>query len=190
MLAGIITLSIYITLKMSEMNNSKNQLQVKLEATKTNFSQLQSRHEILSKNHNQLMDEMKKLKKKIEEISCPFGWKRFGSSCYFKSTESKTWTESRKDCQERGADLVIINSKEEQEFVSKVSSWSWIGLEWTGPGWKWLDGSPLTVTFWKDGGQNIYNSYGVYNNYEGKWRTTYYSKTANWICEKNSSISQ
>ncbi|XP_041867735.1 C-type lectin domain family 4 member F-like [Melanotaenia boesemani] len=182
---------IEVSWKIRELNNSISQLQAKLTATKTNFSQLQSRHEILSKNHNQLMDEMKKLKKKIEEICCPDGWKRFGRSCYFISTESKTWSESRNDCQERGADLVIINSKEEQEFVSKLSKYFWIGLQWKEHGWKWVDGSPLTETFWEDGEQNIYNSYyRVYNNYEGKWVAKGSSYTDYWICEKNSSVSQ
>ncbi|XP_041867744.1 CD209 antigen-like protein A [Melanotaenia boesemani] len=185
-LAGVI---IRLSWKISELNNSNSQLQAKLTATKTNFSQLQSRHEILSKNHSQLMDEMKKLKNKIEEISCLVGWKRFGSSCYFKSTVLKNWSESRKDCQERGADLVIINSKEEQEFVRKLSLSSWIGLEWKEHGWKWVDGSPLTVTFWEDGEQDRYSSYRVYNSYGGKWETTHFANTINWICEKNSSVS-
>ena len=48
---------------------------------------------------------------------CPEGWRRFGCSCYYKSTEKKTWSQSRRLCQERGADLVIINSKEEQVGV-------------------------------------------------------------------------
>lgn len=45
---------------------------------------------------------------------CPDGWMRFRNSCYFKGEEKKEWYESRKHCQEREADLVIINSKAEQ----------------------------------------------------------------------------
>ncbi|XP_063321753.1 asialoglycoprotein receptor 2-like [Pelmatolapia mariae] len=81
---------------------------------------------------------------------CPDRWTRFGSSCYFKSTERKTWYESRKLCQDKGADLVMINSKEEQEFINELNmrGESWIGLERTSQKheWKWVDGSLLTET--------------------------------------------
>jgi hypothetical protein len=49
-----------------------------------------------------------------ERTCCSDGWKKFECSCYFISTEKKTWEKSREDCLERGTDLVIINSKEEQ----------------------------------------------------------------------------
>uniref|UniRef100_A0A3P9C2N3 C-type lectin domain-containing protein n=1 Tax=Maylandia zebra TaxID=106582 RepID=A0A3P9C2N3_9CICH len=52
-----------------------------------------------------------------KNTSCPEGWRRFGCSCYFKSTENKTWSESRRACQDKGADLVMITSKEEQVGV-------------------------------------------------------------------------
>uniref|UniRef100_A0A672QT26 C-type lectin domain-containing protein n=1 Tax=Sinocyclocheilus grahami TaxID=75366 RepID=A0A672QT26_SINGR len=45
------------------------------------------------------------------------GWKCNQSSCYYISSEKKSWTESKRYCMERGADLIIINNREEQ--VSK-----------------------------------------------------------------------
>ncbi len=41
-------------------------------------------------------------------------WTCYQSSFYYKSNEKKNWTESRRDCTERGADLIIINNREEQ----------------------------------------------------------------------------
>lgn len=45
---------------------------------------------------------------------CGVGWKKFDGNCYFVSRLSRTWAESRLDCISRGADLVVINSREEQ----------------------------------------------------------------------------
>ncbi|XP_029292570.1 uncharacterized protein LOC115011539 isoform X2 [Cottoperca gobio] len=42
------------------------------------------------------------------------GWVYIRPSFYYISYIRKTWHESRADCLQRGADLVIINSKEEQ----------------------------------------------------------------------------
>uniref|UniRef100_A0A4W5QZB8 C-type lectin domain-containing protein n=1 Tax=Hucho hucho TaxID=62062 RepID=A0A4W5QZB8_9TELE len=81
---------------------------------------------------------------------CPEGWKKSGSSCYYTTTVIKTWEESRKDCNERGAHLVIINSKEEQTFINGLNgpgNETWIGLTNvdTKGTWKWVDGTPLTT---------------------------------------------
>ncbi|XP_076610606.1 CD209 antigen-like protein D [Chaetodon auriga] len=88
------------------------------------------------------------------------GWKRFRCSCYYKSTERRTWTASRRFCQSRGADLVIINSKEEHDFVRELNEAgaSWIGLQavktyqWQQElEWKWVDGSTPTYLAWHVG---------------------------------------
>ncbi|KAI4879781.1 hypothetical protein NFI96_008382, partial [Prochilodus magdalenae] len=77
-------------------------------------------------------------------------WMKFGSSYdYISKSQSKSWSEARKDCRERGADLVIINSREEQEFIKEHKKSVWIGLSdaETEGAWKWVDGSPLTTAF-------------------------------------------
>lgn len=45
------------------------------------------------------------------------GWVYFNQSFYYISSINKSWQASRDDCLQRGADLVIINSKEEQVCV-------------------------------------------------------------------------
>ncbi|XP_045914199.1 C-type lectin domain family 4 member E-like isoform X2 [Micropterus dolomieu] len=114
--------------------------------------QLQTRYDKLYNNYSELQGQI--------SGKCPEGWKRFGSSGYFKFNEKKT--ESRDDCQRKGADLVIINNKEEQKFVIELMKSmkygdSWIGLratkKWTQTTWvrEWEDSSPLTEMFWAAG---------------------------------------
>ncbi|XP_061073717.1 CD209 antigen-like protein C [Conger conger] len=77
---------------------------------------------------------------------CPQGWKQFSSKCYYFSTEMKSWMKSRRDCLRRGADLVIIESDEEQEFITKyIQDYYWIGLSdlETEGTWLWVDGTLL-----------------------------------------------
>lgn len=54
--------------------------------------------------------------------SCPPGWKKFDSSCYFTSAGKASWHKSKQDCAKRAAKLVIINSKEEMvRFIAVCS---------------------------------------------------------------------
>ncbi|XP_041642025.1 CD209 antigen-like protein 2 [Cheilinus undulatus] len=58
------------------------------------------------------------VKVETEEPSCPRGWVMFASSCYFISSQQRNWDDSRRDCLQRGTDLVVINSRLEQESCS------------------------------------------------------------------------
>ncbi|XP_058693478.1 C-type lectin domain family 6 member A-like isoform X2 [Poecile atricapillus] len=98
---------------------------------------------------------------------CPNGWRRFQRSCYFLSLDTMNWTESEQNCTGMGSQLVVINSKEEQEFLfnlakEKVTSIYetkyYIGLSAYKNGqWQWVDQTPYEnrATFWKPGEPNL-----------------------------------
>ncbi|XP_034143332.1 C-type lectin domain family 17, member A-like [Esox lucius] len=141
-------------------------------------------------------DQLKRkieLLNKIREGPCPKGWIKFESKCYYNTTLKKTWEESRQDCIARGADLVIINSREEQSLINQLyvpGNDAWIGLtdSDTEGTWIWVDGSPLTSAFW-DNKQpnNINNQDCVEVNHSssdpGVWNDDGCHKTNSWICE-------
>ncbi|NWY73931.1 CLC4E protein, partial [Erithacus rubecula] len=93
-------------------------------------------------------------------MCCPEGWRRFQRSCYFLSLDMMNWTESEQNCTGMGSQLVVINSKAEQEFISEQrkqypgKNSFYIGLFKDKNGqWQWVDNTPYNVTaaFWRKG---------------------------------------
>ncbi|XP_066518029.1 hepatic lectin-like [Hoplias malabaricus] len=80
-------------------------------------------------------------------------WLTHGSSFYYRLEWTKNWNDCRQECKKKGGDLVIINSKEEQEFINNQGINTWIGLtdEEKEGEWKWVDGSALTTGYWRPG---------------------------------------
>nr|XP_046255728.1 asialoglycoprotein receptor 2-like [Scatophagus argus] len=80
-----------------------------------------------------------------EEQSCAQGWVTYGCSCYYISSQRRSWDYSRQDCVHRGAHLVIINSRYEQFFLAGLTMAAWVGMtdrEMEGT-WIWVDGTPV-----------------------------------------------
>nr|XP_040137799.1 C-type lectin domain family 4 member A-like [Ictidomys tridecemlineatus] len=78
---------------------------------------------------------------------CPKNWKSFSSSCYFISTDAKSWNESQENCSRMEAHLLVINSKEEQDFIIpnlQIDAVYDVGL--SDPEcqrhWQWVIGTP------------------------------------------------
>ncbi|XP_003772448.2 C-type lectin domain family 4 member E [Sarcophilus harrisii] len=92
---------------------------------------------------------------------CPLNWKKFQTSCYFFSNDTMTWTASLKNCEEMGAKLAVINTREEQIFLFRTKPRGrefYIGLtdQVVDGQWKWVDGTPFneSLSFWDIGEPN------------------------------------
>lgn len=122
---------------------------------------------------------------------CLSGWKKFNTKCYFFSPSGsrKTWEASRNYCQQQGADLVIIDTREELNFVKKTYSIIWIGLsrEEHGNMWKWVDGTMLVGDgFWQEDEPN--NADGEEDCVElsrgaSAWNDVPCNRKFSWVCE-------
>ncbi|XP_051061277.1 CD209 antigen-like protein C [Phodopus roborovskii] len=91
------------------------------------------------------------LKPRVDSLCrpCSWDWIVFHGNCYFFSITKRNWTDSLIACQEVGAQLVIIESYEEQEFLQKmykIKGCLWIGLsDMKHKGsWQWVNGSSLS----------------------------------------------
>uniref|UniRef100_A0A3B3UV75 C-type lectin domain-containing protein n=1 Tax=Poecilia latipinna TaxID=48699 RepID=A0A3B3UV75_9TELE len=122
------------------------------------------------------------------------GWVRFHSSLYYISFARNTWEQSRQFCLQRGADLVIINTKAEQDFTRQFNRFTWLGLHndtKTGK-WTWVDGTLLTDSFkfWGPGEPNSYEGKNEncaeirFFELEDSWNNIPCEDQNFWICEK------
>ncbi|XP_065146250.1 asialoglycoprotein receptor 2-like [Paramisgurnus dabryanus] len=112
-------------------------------------------------------------------------WIYYNLSFYYISSQWRSWSDSKQDCEQRGANLIIINNQEEQEFVLKATAGQliWIGLSKEGEVWKWDDGTTLTLSFWMNGYPKSDNQYCAVISSSG-WADYSCGYTNRWICEK------
>lgn len=149
---------------------------------------------IFFQKYSQLLEEKKAIKERTQKHTeleckrsdsskkdkvwscCPKNWKPFSSHCYFYPTEAKPWRESEERCSRMGAHLVVITSKEEQDFITqntKMNTAYYVGL--ADPQgerrWQWVDGTPYNenVTFWHPYEPSDKNEHCVILNYRNKW---------------------
>ncbi|XP_032914206.1 C-type lectin domain family 5 member A-like [Catharus ustulatus] len=80
-----------------------------------------------------------------EDAGCPPPWKKHGRKCYFFSPEKrkKDWNSSRAECAAKGSDLVIIESREELNYLHTQSQYEYylLGLRYSPEEqkWKWIN---------------------------------------------------
>ncbi|KAL4630830.1 C-type lectin domain family 4 member E-like [Arapaima gigas] len=191
----IIVLCVHYNGIIGEAERNQNQM-------KKTFSKLTTNYNL---SYNSCTAEKDQLQKSLRNYktfqyefglgqACPLGWTKFISKCYFISSETISWAEGQEYCRQRGANLVIINSKEEQEFISNLKNNYWIGLsdrdkEGT---WKWVDGSTLTGEgFWETeqpddhrGQEDCVETRNDFPNHLLKWNDLGCKEKVKWICEK------
>ncbi|XP_034456853.1 hepatic lectin-like isoform X3 [Hippoglossus hippoglossus] len=124
--------------------------------------------EILSKTEPCKVEQTSK-PPSVRDETCPRcedGWEPHGGKCYFFSSVTSSWDQGRRQCRSMRGDLVVINNREEQEFLqSRLSEKMetaedkfWIGLtDSKNEGqWLWVDDTRLnpSLTFWRDGEPN------------------------------------
>ncbi|XP_072240699.1 C-type lectin domain family 4 member E-like [Leuresthes tenuis] len=144
--------------------------------------------ETFCKNRTQVLDHLRKLSDQYFQQ----GFVYFHRSFYYISSTKKSWQKSREDCLQRGADLVIINTKEEQDFTRQFQRLTWIGLTDRGfkGKWKWVDGTPLTKSYWGPGEPNGFEGKTEdcveirFHDIENSWNDIPCEDENFWICEK------
>ncbi|XP_033182744.1 CD209 antigen-like protein C [Anabas testudineus] len=202
LLAGLISLGVhYHNSGCGSIANQTEELQVTLlikerDQLKAKLVNTSEERDQLKVSLIQMTEERNRLQNLRQKKTCPAGWTMFNCVCYLLSNEIGSWQTGREDCRQRGADLVVIDSAEVQTFLSRFTKQqTWIGLtdlENEGT-WKWIDGTPLTLTYWahdqpdNGGGDPRFGEEDcahirTYTN--DLWNDLSCSYQLHWICEK------
>uniref|UniRef100_A0A7N6B196 C-type lectin domain-containing protein n=1 Tax=Anabas testudineus TaxID=64144 RepID=A0A7N6B196_ANATE len=127
---------------------------------------------------------------------CLPGWNLLNSSCYFfsyleSSTVKKNWADSRADCVRRGADLVVIDTPEEQTSTKIWDNGFWIGItDMQSEGtWTWINNvtgldrrEPNNYGRGEDCGVILYSSISPWKTmFDGPCNYPYH-----WVCKMDS----
>ena len=121
--------------------------------------------------------------------TCPYGYEyTLGNHCYGVRAPKETWIKAEEQCQcHPGGHLASVTSQQEQDFIGKLTKWSFLGLtnQDTRNFTTWTDGYPVNYTNWKDdteptGG----NLCALVRMGSGKWDgKSCYDKKRNSICK-------
>ncbi|KAG7476017.1 hypothetical protein JOB18_042990 [Solea senegalensis] len=127
---------------------------------------------------------------------CRKQWIHFQEKCYWfdeRPPSWKTWDQSQRLCKDKCADLVVIDSQQEQEFIGLHTKeyytrnhGYWMGLRKNDEGkLLWVDGRNVTLGFWsKDSDRSEpCVSFIPVENITANWRTRSCSMQNKFICE-------
>ncbi|XP_027296061.2 CD209 antigen-like protein E [Cricetulus griseus] len=145
-----------------------------------------------TQDQEEIYQELMQLKLRVDLLCrpCSWDWIFFHGNCYFFSVTKRNWTDSLIACQEVGAQLIIIESYEEQDFLLKMCKLKghlWIGLKHEGT-WEWVNGSSLSPSFkkfwtlWK----NDDHSEDCAELTDHGWNENNCKTEKFWICKKSS----
>ncbi|CAL8399179.1 unnamed protein product [Arctogadus glacialis] len=173
--------------QLQTINNNLTQERDLLQTSNKNLTEAMYQLQTINNNVTLERDQLKELQRLSDGGGCLAGWQPHGASCYFLSAEKKSWNASRQDCQDKDADLVVIHSEEEQNFINNFCWSVWIGLHdmESESEWKWVDGSPMKLSLWHPGEpNNVGNEDCAELMPESKtWNDIPCSWERHWVCK-------
>ncbi|XP_077048329.1 hepatic lectin-like, partial [Agelaius phoeniceus] len=119
-------------------------------------------------------------------------WEYFSGNCYYFSLARLSWERARERCRERRADLAVVGSFAEQQFLMSRARNErfWIGLtDRNSEGnWEWVDGTDYksSFTFWREGEPNDSgkNEDCAHLWISGKWNDVHCTFECFFVCER------
>ncbi|XP_039503801.1 hepatic lectin-like [Pimephales promelas] len=136
---------IIITAERDLLKNTVEEFNHTINSLQDNYTDLMTEKHQLKNNFSSLNQKKLELETELKKLY------ELGKDRFFITSSPMSWSDSRKFCRDKGADLIIINTEEKQRFISSfVKERVWIGLSdiETEGIMKWVDNSTLKQGFW------------------------------------------
>ncbi|XP_059846845.1 hepatic lectin-like [Hypanus sabinus] len=159
LLMSVVTLGIVVKLKHSKMTNGSL---AKLQSDVTRLMEQNS--EMISSSLAKLQSDISRLMQSVKPIRSLNTWRFFNQREYYFTSTRNRWKEAQQFCVSMDSNLVVINSREEQEYIRmNVNLDYWIGLHdiVEEGNWRWVDGTDYAsnVKFWERGQPNVHEEF-------------------------------
>ncbi|XP_070614478.1 macrophage mannose receptor 1-like [Erythrolamprus reginae] len=127
---------------------------------------------------------------------CPPKWTPYRDEfcLYLPSAPALSWKQARVFCQDQKADLVVIKDYGKQMFLRDLTegarghaSYFWIGLAWREAQLTWVDGTPISQSWyshWLQGHPREKHCTQLVGIYAAQWRDWDCESNTSFICEK------
>ncbi|KAI5624075.1 hypothetical protein C0J50_16369, partial [Silurus asotus] len=150
----VLLLTLSVGIRISQVNQQVSDILFSLQTVNTEIKSAQTGHDPFH-DPSVLIPE---------RGSCESDWVFYKNKCYYMSTKRLNWHNAEKDCIQQKGHLLVVNNREEMEYISQLTSESfayWIGLierEEEGT-WSWVDGTDFKSTeqFWDEGQPDDWN---------------------------------
>uniref|UniRef100_A0A8B9T2C2 C-type lectin domain-containing protein n=1 Tax=Anas platyrhynchos TaxID=8839 RepID=A0A8B9T2C2_ANAPL len=123
-----------------------------------------------------------------QRVLCPVGWTLHRRKCFWVTSKSSSWRESRENCSHQRAQLLVPEDQGELDFLNRViqkpTRYFWIGLSQpsVGMAWTWLDGSRLDQSRFNLSTPNASGACGALR--EDRIISETCGSALAWICQK------
>ncbi|NWI29805.1 KRBBC protein, partial [Sula dactylatra] len=117
---------------------------------------------------------------------CPQDWQLHGERCYQLSKEKGNWIQGKKDCENRKSHLVVLQDKEEEEYVKNITGGRtqpvWIGLTSSQKKWRWVDDTTLNTKMFS---ALMETDEGCWTLKGEVWEVDVCDGEHEWVCQKD-----
>ncbi|XP_075061078.1 asialoglycoprotein receptor 1-like [Mixophyes fleayi] len=208
--AGLLLIIIIILVVIMTTDNGVNQTELSIDSKLGNLTASLNakvehllQHGLHQSDVQKILNAVGGLREEIRKKNgaldhrCNSDWIYYALSCYYVSEGTESWSDAKKDCENRKSHLVVINSAEEQIYVSKMTKKinTWIGLTEVSGSWRWVDGTSYDTApkFWVDNEPNDH-PHGLagtedcaHIRYGDRWNDERCSQSYQYICELETS---